>query len=184
MVALLVGCGSDSPNEPPRPDAGRDSAMDVARDSLPVGSDLPLDIGKDLATDPVGIPDSELLDVARDLPIDHGDKDLPAYDGPSLDGPSLDGLGVDQQIVDAGPCPAGQVLRYTSPGCGAQAKPVCGSRDQDACARNACSCTGKVIIGCDFFSEPWSKMTDGMTGCGADGGATIDTGVSEAGRLD
>jgi hypothetical protein len=184
MVVIFVGCGSDSPGETPRADAGKDSAADIARDSLPVGPDLGTDLGKDLATDPIMVWDPDVyVDVARDVPVDRA-VDAPVYDGPSIDGPRIDAPGVDQQIVDAGPCPTGQVLRYTSPGCGAEAKPVCGSPNQDACARSACGCSGKLIIGCDFFSEPWSSLATWTTVCAPDGGATIDTGVSEAGRLD
>ena len=60
--------------------------------------------------------------------------------------------------VDGGPCPAGQVLRYEAPGCGAEAKPVCGSPLQDACFRPVCSCNGATISRCDFASEPFASF--------------------------
>lgn len=183
MAVIFLGCGSDSSNEPPRPDAGRDSAADIARDAIPASPDLGRDEGSDLPSDRIIVSDPDVfVDSARDVPLDRGveaGSDSPAFDGPSIDGP-----GIDQQIVDSGPCPAGQILLYTSPGCGADVKPVCGSPIQDACARSACSCSGKMIIGCDYFSEPWSKVTDRMTGCGADGGTTVDATVSEAGTVD
>jgi hypothetical protein len=60
--------------------------------------------------------------------------------------------------VDGGPCPAGQVLRYEAPGCGVEAKPVCGSPVQDACFRPVCSCSGATISRCDFASEPFASF--------------------------
>jgi hypothetical protein len=57
--------------------------------------------------------------------------------------------------VDGGACPAGQVLHYPMPGCGAAAKPICGPRTEDACLRVGCGCSGNLIEGCDYFGEPW-----------------------------
>ncbi len=59
---------------------------------------------------------------------------------------------------DGGPCPAGQVLRYESPGCGAAATPVCGSSEQDACYRAVCGCQGQTISRCDYAPEPFSAF--------------------------
>ena len=59
---------------------------------------------------------------------------------------------------DGGQCPAGQVLRYESPGCGAAATPVCGSSAQDACYRAVCSCQGQTISRCDYAPEPFSAF--------------------------
>ena len=61
-------------------------------------------------------------------------------------------------VPDGGTCPAGQVLRYESPGCGAAAKPVCGSGEQDACYRAVCSCQGQTISRCDYAPEPFSAF--------------------------
>jgi hypothetical protein len=47
------------------------------------------------------------------------------------------------------------VWRYEQPGCGASARPVCGSPLEDLCLRLVCSCAGKVIGGCDFYGQPW-----------------------------
>jgi hypothetical protein len=57
--------------------------------------------------------------------------------------------------VDAG-CAAPNVLRYTAPGCGVDAHPVCGSPTQDACGIAVCSCTGHTILRCDFSPEPFA----------------------------
>jgi hypothetical protein len=56
----------------------------------------------------------------------------------------------------SGTCPAPNVWRYMSPGCGAAAHPVCGSALEDGCAATRCSCTGHDVIGCDFTSEPYA----------------------------
>jgi hypothetical protein len=56
----------------------------------------------------------------------------------------------------AGTCPAPNVWRYMSAGCGAAAHPVCGSSFGDGCAATRCSCDGRDIIGCDFTSEPYA----------------------------
>jgi hypothetical protein len=96
------------------------------------------------------------MDRGGDLEIDSvidGVADRPAdlaLDIVSLDGPDEGGT------YDGGPCPAGQVLRYQSPGCGADAKPVCGSSDQDACYRAVCSCKGVTISRCDYAAEPFA----------------------------
>lgn len=109
--------------------------------------------------------DSSGSDSGKDAPdagIDgsiDGDRDGPA--GP-LDGAS-DGP-VDASY-DASPCPTGQVLRYETPGCGADAKPVCGSPQQDACFRPVCSCKGGIISRCDYATEPFVSFDR----CGGDG---------------
>jgi hypothetical protein len=60
----------------------------------------------------------------------------------------------------AGPC----AVRYESPGCGDAAHPVCGPAIEDACAIWTCSCTGHVIVRCDYASEPWTTAAcDGGT---------------------
>ena len=58
----------------------------------------------------------------------------------------------------SGGCPAGQVLRYESSGCGTAATPVCGPSAQDACYRPVCSCQGQTISRCDYASEPFSAF--------------------------
>jgi hypothetical protein len=67
-----------------------------------------------------------------------------------------------------GTCPPPNVQRYMAPGCGAEARPVCGSRIQDACASPRCSCDGRNIIGCDYSVEPFAYFgrcqTDAGTG--------------------
>jgi hypothetical protein len=99
--------------------------------------DVTMDRGGDLEIDSV-------IDGVADRPADL------ALDIVSLDGPDEGGT------YDGGPCPAGQVLRYQSPGCGADAKPVCGSSDQDACYRAVCSCKGVTISRCDYAPEPFA----------------------------
>jgi hypothetical protein len=65
--------------------------------------------------------------------------------------------------VDAGVCPAGQVLRYEQPGCDSEAKPVCGPSMQDACFRPVCSCRGETISRCDFADEPFAAFGECAT---------------------
>jgi hypothetical protein len=65
-------------------------------------------------------------------------------------------------------CPAGQVLRYETPGCGAEAKPVCGPSSQDACFRAVCSCRGVTTSRCDYADEPYRALG----ACPSDGGGT------------
>ena len=69
-----------------------------------------------------------------------------------------------------GSCPAGQVLRYESAGCGTAAKPVCGSPNQDACFRAVCSCQGVTISRCDYAKEPFASF----------GACTVDSGTDAA----
>jgi hypothetical protein len=70
-------------------------------------------------------------------------------------GPTMPPTGGGGQI-----CQAPMVLRHEQPGCGAQAAPRCGSPVGDACLGYRCSCEGKVIIGCDFTSEPFARYLD------------------------
>ena len=53
-------------------------------------------------------------------------------------------------------CAAPNVLRYERAGC--DEKPVCGSATMDLCARPVCSCKGKVMIGCDYYREPFTTQ--------------------------
>jgi hypothetical protein len=68
---------------------------------------------------------------------------------------------------DPGSCPAPNIWRYMSAGCGAEARPVCGTAAGDGCAAARCSCDGRDIVGCDFTSEPYAH--EGF--CTRDGGA-------------
>jgi hypothetical protein len=61
-------------------------------------------------------------------------------------------------VWDGGACPAGQVLRYETAGCGAAANPACGWPQQDACVRAVCSCQGKTISRCDYAPEPFAAF--------------------------
>jgi hypothetical protein len=144
------GAGPDVPSGSP------DVANDVAGD-LPVeGPDTTINRGGDGAVDKTGLDVS--VDRGGDSVADGG------IDGPPV-GPSdlaidikspIDGPG-EGGAYDSGPCPAGQVLRYQTPGCGADAKPVCGSPQQDACARPVCSCNGVTISRCDYAPEPYAS---------------------------
>lgn len=67
---------------------------------------------------------------------------------------------------------------HTQPGCGASAPAgQCFPAFEHACLMWACSCTGKLLSGCDGFSEPFDHMIPGppFTDCSpnaaADGGA-------------
>ena len=83
-------------------------------------------------------------------------------DGPSEDSPADLTLDLSTEMPgaawDGGACPAGQVLRYETAGCGAAAKPVCGSPQQDACVRAVCSCKGETISRCDYAPEPFGAF--------------------------
>jgi hypothetical protein len=70
------------------------------------------------------------------------------------DGQQQDAAVTDAAIGDASGCAAPNVWRYPDPGC--DQKPSCGSATMDLCLRLRCSCTGKVIGGCDFYGEPWT----------------------------
>jgi len=133
-----------------------DSSVDQSRDGLP-------DVASDLAID-------RRLDVAYDVGLD-GAIDGAMFDGMTIDGMTIDGMTIDgltmdgattdgahDGIYDAGACPAGQVLRYEAPGCGLDAKPVCGSGTQDACYRAVCSCKGVTISRCDYAPEPFAAF--------------------------
>jgi hypothetical protein len=65
-------------------------------------------------------------------------------------------------------CPAGMVVGYDKPGCGAEAKPACMPAAQDACYRPVCSCRGVTISRCDSATEPYRSSDP----CPTDGGGT------------
>jgi hypothetical protein len=134
------GAGPDIP--PSVPDTARDVSNDLAVEAA--GPDIAIDRGSDGAADRGG------LDGGIDGPP-VGPTDLAIDIKSPVDGPAEGGS------YDSGPCPAGQVLRYETPGCGSDAKPVCGSAQQDACARPVCSCRGVTISRCDFASEPYAS---------------------------
>ena len=195
MAATLVGCRRDNAidrsgdgSSPPGPDASS------KKDSP---TDMPWDPGPDT---------SPKYDTPTDMPWDPGPDTSPQKDAPadltwtwepdlggeaghsndtSPDAPGID-ANLDATVLDgAGTCRAGYVLGYTTAGCGTAAKPVCAWANQDACAKYACGCSGKLIAGCDFFSEPWYRNTDPTKGCGdlpnpIDGGV-VDGGGSETG---
>jgi hypothetical protein len=116
-------------------DGGHDKASpDMPNESIDLSLDRPLDRPIDVTVD--GSLDGERLDVSGDVGID----------------------GVIDSSYDGGACPAGQVLRYESPGCGVDAKPVCGSPSQDACWRSVCSCKGVTISRCDYATEPFASF--------------------------
>jgi hypothetical protein len=84
---------------------------------------------------------------------------------------------------EGGTCPAGQVLRYESPGCAAEATPVCGASEQDACYRAVCSCQGQTISRCDYAPEPFAAFGE----CSAPDSGTelpmdpaVDSGIDVA----
>lgn len=127
-------------------DGPRDQAQDTPTD---VPADAPVDHAVDLAP----------VDLAVDGGIDGGLAPLDAGIDSTLDLGSVDGGGTGfDGSYDAGACPAGQVLRYETPGCGVEAKPVCGSGQQDACFRAVCSCKGVTISRCDYASEPFASF--------------------------
>lgn len=67
----------------------------------------------------------------------------------------------------SGACLAPNIWRYTSPGCGAEAHPTCGSPGGDACLQIRCGCDGQDISGCDFTTAPFAHVGP----CQRDGGA-------------
>jgi hypothetical protein len=67
-----------------------------------------------------------------------------------------DGPGGDGAIRDGGPCTAPNVMRFEQPGCDQPG--YCGSPGMDLCLRRVCSCTGRVIGGCDYYGEPWLRV--------------------------
>ncbi|HEY2902426.1 MAG TPA: hypothetical protein VGL59_17720 [Polyangia bacterium] len=81
-----------------------------------------------------------------------------------------------------GSCPIGQSLLYLSSGCGASApQPMCVGA-VDACAGPVCTCSGRIVEGCGYATEPWiSWGTDCVkpdAGPESDGGPT-DADASE-----
>ena len=190
MASTLVGCKSDNavgtPGDgslPPAPDASskKDSPTDTPWAPGPDTSS-PQNTPAEMPSDPG--PDTSLkADAPADL-IWTWDPDLGGEAGPSHDmghdAPGIDS-NLDATLADgAGACPAGYVLGYKAAGCGTEAKPVCAWANQDGCARYACGCSGKMIVGCDFFSESWYRTTDAAKGCG-DLPNPFDGGVVDGG---
>jgi hypothetical protein len=54
-------------------------------------------------------------------------------------------------------CNNPKVLRYQAPGCGAEAHPICGTSNEDACLSIACGCDGELLTGCDYYKAPWQS---------------------------
>jgi hypothetical protein len=77
-----------------------------------------------------------------------GDAD-PADAASEID-PSVPYLAVD------GGCPWGGGIIYTEPGCGADTPPLRYLSIGHGCKRFSCSCAGKIIGGCEGYSEPYS----------------------------
>jgi hypothetical protein len=88
--------------------------------------------------------------------------DASVLDSTGPDSP-LDALPQDVLIdgrepIDGDSCQAPKVWRYQQPGCGADARPVCGGTNQDGCLRYACACDGEILDGCDYYSKPWRSQ--------------------------
>jgi hypothetical protein len=194
MAGTLVGCKSDNAI-----DTLGDGSLSTGPDGLSkedAPADKPWDLGPDTSPNKdaqAEMPWNPSPDTSpnNDVPADltwTWDPDFGSGAGTSkeagLDAPGLD-ASLDATPPDvAGTCPAGYVLGYTSAGCGSEAKPVCSWANQDACAKYACSCSGMLIGGCDFFSEPWSNLTNATRGCGDQpdpfDARTVDVGEREA----
>src|SRR5688572_9514799 len=57
------------------------------------------------------------------------------------------------------PCTGGQVLVYSSPGCGTSAPtPVCAGPAFDACFNAACGCDGEALGGCGQYTKPFAHL--------------------------
>lgn len=52
-------------------------------------------------------------------------------------------------------CLSPKTWRYETPGCGAEASPICGSTVEDGCLAIVCGCDGEILTGCDYFEKPW-----------------------------
>jgi hypothetical protein len=104
------------------------------------------------ASDDGSLVDGSLADGTAD-----GSGQPPPDASPVVDA----GMDVDAALeaaTDADVCASPQVLRYESAGCGADALPVCGRADQDACAIEVCGCDGQTIVKCDYASAPWAHI--------------------------
>jgi hypothetical protein len=79
-------------------------------------------------------------------------------------------LDVAVDVPGGSPCTGGQILVYSSPGCGASTPtPFCAGPTFDACAITACGCAGAEIGGCGVYSEPFAHL-----GPCADAGSPAD----------
>jgi hypothetical protein len=85
---------------------------------------------------------------------------LDSTSGPDtpLDAPPPDAPIDGRAALDGDSCQAPAVWRYQQPGCGADAHPVCGSTNEDACLRYACGCDGEILDGCDYYRKPWRSQ--------------------------
>ena len=85
---------------------------------------------------------------------------LDSTSGPDspLDALPQDVLIDGREPIDGDSCQAPKVWRYQQPGCGADARPVCGGTNQDGCLRYACACDGEILDGCDYYSKPWRSQ--------------------------
>ncbi len=76
-------------------------------------------------------------------------------------------------------CEAPSVWQYTAPGCGASVVPICGAATQNDCEREACSCFGRTIHGCDHFLEPFERLGACESAEAVRGTETTDSGPSQ-----
>ncbi len=126
-------------------------------------------------------PDNDAGDPSQDAPVAADATDAPAtVDAAAADGPSCTAFDPWQEG-----CPCHTKV-YRARGCGTEAPPQMCVNGVAACAMPACSCEGKIIIGCNgAYSEPyaytfcqvaascgdfWSRvgMPCDPAGCGAD----------------
>jgi hypothetical protein len=96
------------------------------------------------------LADGTVADGTADAPVNQQPDATPVADA------GMDADAALDAVTDASVCASPQVLRYESAGCGADALPVCGTADQDACAIAVCGCDGQTIVKCDYASAPWA----------------------------
>jgi hypothetical protein len=116
------------------------------------GSPTSSDESDDGAVTDGSLADGTLADSIADAPVDQQSDATPVVDA------GMDADAALDAVTDANVCASPQVLRYESAGCGADAFPVCGRSDQDACAIEVCGCDGQTIVKCDYASAPWAHI--------------------------
>jgi hypothetical protein len=116
------------------------------------GSPTSADDSDDGAITDGSLADGTLGDGTADGPVDQPPDATPVVDA------GMDADAALDAVTDAGVCASPKVLRYESAGCGADAAPICGTADEDACAIQVCGCDGQTIVKCDYASAPWAYL--------------------------
>jgi hypothetical protein len=151
LTSALVACGSTSIAPSPDSDAGVDSGACHASESLVYGEPGcgSSAVGKCVSS--INACAEEFCGCDGKTIIGCGVAPSPfAHTGKCVTDAGPDGDAASD--ADASGCPSGQILVYSSAGCGVT--PTC-APPPPPCAEEYCGCDGKTITGCGVTGSPY-----------------------------